>query len=115
MKKAIAVFLCLATLIPLCACSAGLTETPSETDETEKPAVTKKEEKAVSVSDPLTWDKINAIPIATSDMTEDQLRQICVDYFRLQLTYQWTPSDSFRYEIEAYDRMVDMKKGKIYS
>ena len=114
MHKILALILCVSLALPFCACSAGELETPANTEEIEKPAVTKKEEKAVSVPDPLTWDKINAIPIATSDMTEDQLRQICADYFRLQLTYQWTPSESFRYEIESYDRMVDMKKGKIY-
>ena len=114
MHKILALILCVSLTLPFCSCSAGELETPVNTEEIKTPAVTKKEEKAVSVPDPLTWDNINAIPIATSDMTEDQLRQICADYFRLQLTYQWTPSESFRYEIEAYDRMVDMKKGTVY-
>lgn len=114
MKKILALLLCLSFVLPFSACSSGISETPAETEQTASSAEPTKEEKAVTVPDPLTWEKINAIPIATGDMTEDQLRQICADYFRLQLTYQWTPSESFRYEIEAYDRMVDMKKGKVY-
>ena len=116
MKKILALLLCLASVMPCCACSSGILETPVSTEQVEdnKEAKKEKEEKTVTVPDPLTWDKINAIPIATADMNEDELRQICADYFRLQLTYQWTPSESFRYEIESYDRMVDMKKGKIY-
>lgn len=114
MKRILVLILCLSLVLPFCACSSETLEAPTDTEQNHTSDGTKKEEKSVTVPDPLTWDKINAIPIATSDMTEDQLRQICADYFRLQLTYQWTPSESFRYEIEAYDRMVDMKKGKIY-
>lgn len=109
-----ALLLCIAAILCCVSCSQIETLEPTETHTAEKEKKPKKEEKAVTVPDPLTWDKINAIPIATSDMTEEQLRQICADYFRLQLTYQWTPSETFRYEIEAYDRMVDMKKGTVY-
>ena len=49
------------------------------------------------VASPLTWDRINAIPVANSNMTEEQLRQICVDFMRLQLSFAWTPSTDFNY------------------
>ena len=114
MHKILVLILCISLTLPFCACSAGIAETPISTEQAEDNKEPKKEEKKVTVPDPLTWEKINAIPIATADMSEDQLRQICADYFRLQLTYQWTPSESFRYEIESYDRMVDMKKGTVY-
>ena len=42
----------------------------------------------------LSWDVINSIPIAKDSMTEDQLRQICLDYMRLQLTFTWKPSEN---------------------
>ncbi len=117
MKKSIyrfaAFFLCLGALISCISCSQIDENALSQTEE-ERTIEKTKEEKPVTVPDPLTWEKINAIPVASADMTVDELRQICVDYFRLQLTYQWTPSESFRYEIEAYDRMVDMKKGTVY-
>lgn len=49
------------------------------------------------VAYPLTWDRINAIPVANSNMTEEQLRQICVDFMRLQLSFAWTPRTNFNY------------------
>ena len=51
------------------------------------------------VPKPLTQADIDAIPIATADMTEDQLRQIVLDFFRLQLSFQWTPAEDFEYTI----------------
>ena len=43
----------------------------------------------------LSWDIINSIPIAKDSMTEEQLRQICLDYMRLQLTFTWKPSQNY--------------------
>ncbi|MBR2635064.1 MAG: hypothetical protein IKD31_05745 [Clostridia bacterium] len=36
--------------------------------------------------------KVEALPIATSQMTKAELRQLCIDFFRLQLTFQWIPN-----------------------
>ena len=49
------------------------------------------EEVEKAVLSPLSWADIDAIPVASADMTEEQLRQIVLDFFRLQLTFQWTP------------------------
>ena len=38
---------------------------------------------------PLTRARLDAIPIATPDMTTDQLRKICVDYVKLSVSFQW--------------------------
>lgn len=112
MKKALAFFLLLCTLLPLFACSSGLeaervTETDGEPQE-------EKKEITYSVPTPLTWKDIDAIPIANSDMTSDQLRQICVDYFRLQTSFQWTPNKSFSYVIRSSDSQRKFQPGKIY-
>ena len=121
MKRVFTFLLCLSLIPSFLSCSSQL-QVPAEneekvelvTTEETKTAEEDPEEKVLLVPDPLTWDKINAIPIATDDMTEDQLRKICVDYYRLQLSYQWTPSESFTYTIEAYDRKVNMKKDCLY-
>ena len=34
-------------------------------------------------------ERLAAIPIATPDMTPDQLRQICVSYIKLSVSFQW--------------------------
>ncbi|MBR4863919.1 MAG: hypothetical protein IKU07_05020 [Oscillospiraceae bacterium] len=67
------------------------------------------------VTTPLTWDDINAIPVATSDMTEEQLRQIVLDYFRLQLTFQWSPKESFAYSITTYKKPRSFDKQTVYA
>ena len=59
-----------------------------------------KEREHNTVPDPLTWEELNALPIANEEMTEDELRQLCVDFMKLQLTVQWTPKgrvDSYKH------------------
>ena len=115
MKKIVAVFLLLCTLRPLCACSSGLEEASTDpaTAPSEKTAEEKKEI-TYSVPAPLTWEDINAIPIATSDMSSEELRKICVDYFRLQTSFQWTPNKSFSYIIRSGNSERKFQPGKIY-
>lgn len=67
------------------------------------------------VATPLTWADIDAIPVATADMTEAQLRQICLDFFRLQLTFQWTPKESFAYSITTYKEPRSFAAGTVYA
>lgn len=68
-----------------------------------------------TVTTPLTQADIDAIPIATADMTEDQLRQIVLDFFRLQLTFQWTPKESFEYTIVTYQEPRPFQAGTVYA
>jgi len=86
MNKIVSVALVLLLLLLLgVALPVGATETidPTET--------TANGREYNTVPDPLTWEELNALPIASPDMTEDELRQICVDFMRLQLSVQWTP------------------------
>lgn len=68
-----------------------------------------------SVTTPLTWADIDAIPVATADMTEEELRQIVLDFFRLQLTFQWTPKESFAYTIVTYQEPRPFEAGTVYA
>lgn len=63
----------------------------------------------------LTWERLNAIPVATDDMTTDELRQICLAYMRLQLTFQWSPSATLHYKINSMSKEVNFYKGEIYA
>ncbi len=111
MKKLISLLL---VLFLLSGC--GNTTLPEETKSTsEPPQVTAPLVKKKAVPTPLTWDQINAIPIATPDMTEEQLRQIVLDYFRLQLTFQWTPAESFEYTITTYQEPRSFEAGTVYA
>ena len=65
------------------------------------------------VYDPTTEAEINALPVATADMTTDQLRQICVDFFRMQNTFQWVSETDIRYDIRGKD--AHLKAGTVYA
>ncbi|MBR3837585.1 MAG: hypothetical protein IKJ74_05490 [Clostridia bacterium] len=113
-KRMLSGFLCLLVLIPLVACSeeAGKAETAeivetkiesdvkTEDEKTEEAVTITKELGEVEydrVDTPLTPERLAAIPIAKEGMSSDQLRQICVDYVKLSVSFQWVPSKSFDY------------------
>lgn len=103
--------LCILTVFSCISCS-DIEEAKITAEQKEE--VKPKPERKVSVPEPLTWDKINAIPVASPDMTVDELRRICVDYFRLQLSYQWTPAESFTYTIASNGNTVKVQSGTVY-
>jgi hypothetical protein len=88
MKTRSILSLVLAILLVLSMAACNKAPEPNET--TAPPVMT-------DVANPLSMDDIEAIPIANDSMTEEQLRQICVDFARLQLTYGWTVSKEVTY------------------
>ncbi|MBR2615584.1 MAG: hypothetical protein IKC69_02780 [Clostridia bacterium] len=129
MKRAVAYLLILLTLLPLFSCQN--TEAPAETEQVEtvqaqtapKEESEEEETKAnpneivppLSVNDPLTWDKINALPIANSSMSIAELRQLCIDFFCLQVTFTWTPKKAVHYIVTNFNHPVTYKKGGLYA
>lgn len=68
------------------------------------------------VADPHTWyEKFTSLPIANADMTTDELRQLCVDYFRLQLSFTWTPNQDVDYVIDNLNKPASLPMGTAYS
>ena len=63
----------------------------------------------------LTPEKLAAIPVANSEMTSQELRQICVDYIKLSVSCQWVSDATFYFE-EADKDNVEKKfdEGKLY-
>ena len=105
MKRTIAIILTGFCIAALCACGSNV---KPET-ETTSPSV---EKVKTDVAEPLTWEKIKAIPVANDSMTEDELRQICLDALRLQLTFGWTPSVETYYHNSMYEKTF--YPGKVY-
>ena len=97
MKKSIAFFLSLTALLCLfTACgeelSQTLTETQTATAQTEaEPAIT-------PVPVPFDPQKLYGLPVADSEMTEEELRDLCVNYFLMQGTIPWKTKQSFLYD-----------------
>ena len=105
MKKVIVIFSLLVMVLGICACTA-----PGEPDETQKPKYTNYPQ----INDKLTWDKIRAFPIKSSDMTVDELRQLCVDFFRFTKTALWTPDEDLFYIKNANETEDEIRKGLVY-
>lgn len=58
--------------------------------------------------------QLAAIPIANSQMTEDELRQICMDYIRLETEFPFRFEEDFDYEIYSQKRPRKLLGGKVY-
>ncbi|MBQ8797273.1 MAG: hypothetical protein IJZ56_03665 [Oscillospiraceae bacterium] len=70
-------------------------------------------EKAV-VTDPLTWDKINAFPIKYKGMPVKERRQLCVDFFRFQKRVNWTPDSDYEYVKNPKGTADKLYEGTVY-
>ena len=117
MKKIGAFLLTAALLLSLCACSTPEADTkPTETTEATEtvPEETKKPYNGPEIKDHLTWEKINTFPIKSADMTEDEMRDLCVDFFRFTKTALWTPSESVEFVKTNSGAIDNLYKGQIY-
>ena len=115
-RKLIALLLALSTLF-LFAC-AGENTTPSTAPTVQTEEAKDYSQYAGIVADPKGWyEELMALPIANNDMTEDELRQLCVDAFRLNLSFQWTPTEDLAFGFTILERSneVFLNKGIAYS
>ena len=72
----------------VCGCLAGCgNETPAQTQQTTD--ATEAAEKNPLAGDYLKAEQVYNLPVATADMTKEELRQLCVDYFKLQISFLW--------------------------
>ena len=106
MKKILCLLLCLCSLFSLLGCgkdgASGDATLPTE----EKRDYS---EFAGIVADPKGWyDQLMALPIASPDMTEDELRQLCVDAFKMHASFQWTPTTDIKYSFTLLDKPSDI-------
>lgn len=62
----------------------------------------------------LSWENINSYPLKTGDMTVDEMRQLCVDFFEYSKTFLWTPDESIEYVRNKNDSNDTMSQGTVY-
>lgn len=60
-------------------------------------------------------EMLKAIPIAEKSMIPEQLRQICLDYMRLQLSFQWILNQDYEYVVDSQNYTVHLKKNTLYA
>lgn len=58
--------------------------------------------------------RLAAIPIANAAMTEAELRQICLDYMKLQVEFPFRFEQDFDYVIQSQKRPRKLLAGKVY-
>lgn len=106
MKKLFAFILCAAAVLSMAGCVAAPGEiSPQETtEETVSPF-------AGVVADPVTWlAEFESLPIANENMSTDELRQLCADAFKANMTFQWTPNQPISYTYT----ILGKPKGEVY-
>lgn len=124
MKRITALFLALITLFGLAACAKEDAQPTKETEEEEKYTETleifmDKETgedtyEYPTISEPLSWEAVNRLPKKTKDMTEDELREMCVEFFRYNKTAVWTPDDTITFNRYKDSGEDTVEKGKLY-
>ena len=124
MKRILALLMAVFAVLTTVSCtpaepSATGTQTSENTGESQTenaPESTEEEEKYVGY-DPITGAKLPellaASPIANSSMTEEQLRTICTDFFRLQLSFKWLPDQDYSYVTSSKDVTMTFEEGKL--
>jgi len=116
MKQILAIFL-------ICALCMGLLAGCGGEKQAEATAPTTEPERDYSefagiVEDTKTWyDELMAMPIANENMTEDELRQLAVDAFRINLSFTWTPTRDITYDFTLLERTtpVSLPAGSAYA
>ena len=110
MKRMISLLMCLCMAFSLFGCGDNTVDAPGETQKVWKPTPYDN-----IVADPQTWhEEFTALPVANDSMTTDELRRLCVDYFRLQLSFRWTPNENISF-INASNRQNELPVGMAYS
>ena len=69
--------------------------------------------KKTQVVNPLTWEQIDSFPLANDSMSEAELRQLVLDFFRLTLRFPWTPSKTFDFAPRG-KVIITFEEGKVY-
>ncbi|MBR2616379.1 MAG: hypothetical protein IKC69_06855 [Clostridia bacterium] len=127
MKRIVTLLICLSMILSLVACSGGAKETetaepqgaqntaPVQNEEKTEEEKKTEEKKPVTVEDTSMIEKLNAIPIANSSMSSDELRKMCVDYMRLACSYTYTPSKDYTYVVSSQELTEVEYKGQLYA
>lgn len=107
MKKILSILLCMLMILGLFAgCGDG------ENTEPTAAAQQKRDYSAFAgiVADPKTWyDGLMALPIANENMSEEELRQLCADAMRYNLTFTWTPTLEINYSFTLLERTSEVR------
>jgi len=106
MKRWIAVMLAVILLCSGCTAAKQLKKTP------EGVGVEIGQQYGVSY---LTAEQVQSLPVATADMTKEELRQLCVDYCTMQISFLWHPNMDLEFYMTYADGLKETSKEDIHS
>ena len=107
MKKCLILLLAVLLLaVTLVAC--GGNEAPTSV------SAYKAEGEFTQVNNKLTWDAINAFPIKRSDMTEEEMRKVVVDFYKYSKTVVWVAGSDLKYTVNSTLGRNTLKTGTVY-
>lgn len=107
MKRWIAALL---VVILLCSGCAGTQDLPKETQEDVGLEIG--QQLGVSY---LTAEQVRSLPVATADMTKDELRQLCLDYYEIQKNFMWHPNMDLEFYMTYKDGIKEVSKEDLHS
>jgi len=131
MKRLFALLLVLATMTSLfsCATEPKTTETQPITGETTQeeteenlpfsvapqmlPGVSVKEKNYTQLKNALSWANICSYPIKRSDMTVQEMREACVNFFRYTKTAVWIPDETVEF-MRTSSKKDSLTEGTVY-
>lgn len=116
MKRLFTLLLCLTVLLSLTACAAQPAETtePATEPEQTQPSEPVDDYDYPEIADKLTWEKINSFPVKTSDMTVEEMRKLCVDFFRFEKSFLWIADRDMKYLYTQSEKIDEITKGTVY-
>ena len=128
MKRLLMLITACAMILSLLSCTAqeqpketlSATETAIETVTATEPISETKEKETVEAVEKLErveenlLDRFVNLPIANSSMTTDELRQICVDYVCLSVSFQWIPGQTYEYITGSMNKTMKFEEGQLY-
>ena len=107
--SALAMLLVIATMLTLVACGE------KEPAETTSVSAYKSEGEYTELSEKICWEDINKFPVKNGNMSIDELRQLCVDFFRYCKTALWIPDSKWDFQHFSNNSMPDrLEEGVVY-
>ena len=111
MKKTL---LCALAVLPLLTVLAGREKNPETPAGPTSVSAYKSQGEYPKMAEQLTWERLNAQPMKTENMTVADARKLCVDFFRYAKTALWTPDEDLDFVRNAAGNADQMKKGIVY-
>lgn len=116
-KRLILLLSMLLVLCVLAACKAGGEEATKPSSKPKATTSVSRYESAdiyQQLPDRLSWEKVNEFPVVNENMTIDEARKLCVDFFRYAKTALWIPADSMEFIKNASGTLDEIVEGAVY-